>query len=256
MLRQIRTLAIYVIQEALLTRFFVVILILLLLGFGLTIFLGQVAIIERQSIQCSLLAAFLRLSAVYVVSLFVITSMVREFNGHMLFLWLSLPLRRSTYFLGKLVGFTLVFSSVALTFSLALLVYTSYEQVILWGLSLWCELLIVTCVSLLCVLTLHQMLQAFSAVVGFYIVARSIEAIQLMAQSPLNSSDLWQDKLLNKLIQLLSMLLPDLERFTQTGWLVYHSGDFNDLLMIVGQTAIYVLLLIMMSLFDLYRKNL
>lgn len=256
MLRQIRTLAIYVIQEALLTRFFAVILILLLLGFGLTAFLGQVAIIERQGIQCSLLAAFLRLSAIYVMSLFVITSMVREFNGHMLFLWLSLPMRRSTYFLGKLVGFILVFSCVALIFSSALLVYAPYEQVILWGISLWCELLIVTCVSFFCVLTMHQMLQAFSTVVGFYIVARSIEAIQLMAQSPLNSSDLWQDKLIDGLIQLLAMLLPNLERFTQTGWLVYHSGGFNDLLMVAGQTVIYVILLIMMSLFDLYRKNL
>lgn len=256
MLRQIRTLAIYVIQEALLTRFFAVILILLLLGFGLTAFLGQVAIIERQNIQCSLLAAFLRLSAVYAVSLFVITSMVREFNGHMLFLWLSLPLRRSVYFIGKLVGFTLVFSCVALIFSLALLIYAPYQQVSLWGLSLWCELLIVTCVSFLCVLTLHQMLQAFSAVVGFYIVARSIEAIQLMAQSPLNSPDLWQDQLIDGLIQLLAMLLPNLERFTQTGWLVYHSGDFNDLIMITEQTVIYVFLLMMMSLFDLYRKNL
>ncbi|MEZ5673666.1 MAG: hypothetical protein R3E08_15330, partial [Thiotrichaceae bacterium] len=86
--------------------------------------------------------------------------------------------------------------------------------------------------------------------------ARSIEAIQLMAQSPLNSSDLWQDKLIDGLIQLLAMLLPNLERFTQTGWLVYHSGGFNDLLMVAGQTVIYVILLIMMSLFDLYRKNL
>ncbi len=255
MLRQIRTLAIYVIQEALLTRFFAVILILLMLGFGLTTFLGQVAIIERQPIQCSLLSAFLRLSAVYAVSLFVITSMVRELNGHMLFLWLSLPLHRSVYYLGKLVGFTGVFSCVALFFSLILFFYAPYQQVSLWGISLWCELLIVTCVSFFCVLTLQQMLHAFSAVVGFYIVARSIEAIQLMAQSPLNSSELWQDKMLNGLIQLLAMLLPNLERFTQTRWLVYYDGTFNDLIMIGGQTSIYVLLLIAMSLFDLYRKN-
>jgi ABC-type transport system involved in multi-copper enzyme maturation permease subunit len=255
-MRQIFTLAALVATEALRTRFFAVILVLLLIGFGLTLFLEQVTLIETVAYQSSLLAAFLRLSAVYVVSLFVIASMVHEFHDHSIYLWLSLPMQRSHYFLGKFSGFAIVACMTAILFGAALLGEIPYQQVGLWTLSLFCELLIITALSLLCVLTFPQTVQAFSVVLGFYILARSISAMQLMAQGPLSASQSYVDQLINLLIKLLAMLLPNLERFTQSEWLVYHTGYLDNVLEIVVQTIIYVMLLIGMSLFDLYRKNL
>jgi Cu-processing system permease protein len=255
-MRQIFTLAALVAREALRTRFFVVIVMLLLIGFGLSLFVGQVTLIETQATQSGLLAAFLRLGAVYIMSLFVITSMVHEFQDRSIYLWLSLPMQRSTYFLGKLSGFALIASITAILFGAALLGDVPYPQVGLWTLSLLCELLIVTTLSLLCVLTFHQTIQAFSVVVGFYILARSISAMQLMAQGPLNISQSYVDQLINVFINLLAMLLPNLERFTQSEWLVYHTGHIDNLLEIVVQTVVYLILLVAMSLFDLYRKNL
>ncbi|MDM8565815.1 hypothetical protein QUF74_09190 [Candidatus Halobeggiatoa sp. HSG11] len=255
-MKQIFTLATLVTLEALRTRFFAVIIILLFIGFGLSIFIGQIAIVETATYQSSLLAAFLRLSAIYIISLFVITSMVHEFHNNSVYLWLSLPLQRSSYFLGKFGGFVLIALVIAILFGISLLIYVPYPQVGLWSLSLFCELIIVTAVSLLCVLTFPQTVQAFSMVLGFYILARSINAIQLMAQSSLSSSQSWADQTINSLIELLAMLLPNLENFTQSEWLVYHTGNFNNLIEILLQTTIYVTLLISMSLFDLYRKNL
>ncbi|MCK5877890.1 MAG: hypothetical protein KAG43_09660 [Candidatus Marithrix sp.] len=255
-MKQIFTLATLVILEALRTRFFTVVSTLLVIGFGLSIFIGQIAIVETVTYQSSLLAAFLRLSAVYIISLFVIASMVHEFHNNSIYLWLSLSLQRSSYFIGKFSGFALVALVTAILFGIALLIYVPYLQVGLWSLSLFCELLMVTAVSLLCVLTFHQTVPAFSMVLGFYILARSISAIQLMAQSSLSHSQSWVDQFINSLIELLSMLLPNLENFTQSEWLVYHTGNFNSLIEILIQTSIYVTLLICMSLFDLYRKNL
>jgi Cu-processing system permease protein len=254
--RQIFILANYVIVEALRTRFFIVITILLAIGFGLALFLGQIAIIEGQSIQSSLLAAFLRISAIYVVSLFVITSVVREFNDHTIMLWFSLPIPRSVYFFGKLSGFFSVACVITVFFSAILILYANIQQVGLWAISLLCELLIVTTVSMLCVLTFHQTIQAFSAVLGFYILARSIDAIQLMTYSPLLNSDSWSDQFVNGLTRLLATLLPNFENFTPSEWLVYNTGNWENLSPIIVQTMIYVTLLIAMSLFDLYRKNL
>jgi ABC-type transport system involved in multi-copper enzyme maturation permease subunit len=106
MMKQIFTLATLVALEALRTRFFVIIILCLLIGFGFALFIGQITVIETTAYQSSLLAAFLRLSAVYIVSLFVITSMVREFQDNSVYLWLSLPIPRSTYVIGKFSGFT------------------------------------------------------------------------------------------------------------------------------------------------------
>ncbi len=255
-MRQIITFAALVAREAFRTHFFVVIIGLLVIGFGLSIFVGQVTIIETTAYQSSLLAAFLRVSGVYIVSLFVITSMLHEFNDHSIYLWLSLPMRRSTYFFGKLSGFALVASITTILFASALLIYAPYQQVWLWALSFFCELLIMTAISLLCVFTFHQTVKAFSAVLGFYILARSISAIQLMATGPLFDHNSWVDQLISIFIDLLAMLLPNLEHFARSEWLVYHTGQLDNLLEIFAQTIIYVLLLITMNLFDLYRKNL
>jgi len=257
MIAQIFTLARYVALEAFRTRLFVVIATLLLIGIGLSLFLGQIALIEVQAIQSSLLAAFLRLTTLYLMSLFVITSMVREFNDRSIYLWLSFPLSRSVYLLGKLSGFAIIAWLIAVSSAIPLLKYAPYLQVGLWSFSLWCELLIVCAVSLLFVLTFHQTVQAFSAVLGFYILARSINAIQLMTQSPVaHSSSSWIDSLINQLVTLLAMLLPNFERFTQSKWLVYATGSMEDMGIIAFQTLIYVILLVTMSLFDFYRKNL
>jgi hypothetical protein len=80
--------------------------------------------------------------------------------------------------------------------------------------------------------------------------------MQLMAEGPLNNSLSWTDQFINGLINILAMLLPNLVQFTQSEWIVYYTGSFDNLLEIVVQTIIYILLLIAMSLFDLYRKNL
>ena len=81
-MKQIFTIATLVTLEDLRTRFFAVIIILLITGLGLSIFIGQITITETNAYQSSILAAFLRLSAIYVISLFVITSMVNEFNNN------------------------------------------------------------------------------------------------------------------------------------------------------------------------------
>lgn len=253
---QMFTLAKYVTQEALYTRFFVVMLTLLLIGLGITLFIGQITLTEGQAIKSSLLAAFLRLSAAYGLSLFVITSIVREFNDHTLYLWLSFPMRRGQYLVGKFSGFALVAAITALLYGSALSGYAPYDQIGLWTSSLFCELLIITALSLLCVFTFPHTLQAFSAVLGFYVLARSINAMQLMTQGPLQSSDTWGDHLVNNLVKLLAMLLPNLAHFTQSEWLAYQTGHLGNLGDIIVQTVIYVVLLVSMSLFDFYRKNL
>lgn len=254
-MKQLVTFAHYVLLEAIRTRFFAMIILLLGIGIGLALFLGQIALVENRASQTSLLAAFLRLSAVYAMSLFVIISMVREFNEHTIILSLSLPIKRSTYFFGKLIGFMLVASFVAILFGCVLLYYELLYYVSLWMISLLCELFIITTVSLLCVLTFNQTIQAFSAVIGFYALARSIGTIQLMGYT-IHMQHTTTEWLFNQLITLLATLLPDLDTFTQSSWLVYHTGDYHDLLLIVIQTVVYIILLTAMSLFDLYRKNL
>ena len=248
--------AFYTFLEALRNRLFGLVVVFLVAGFGLAEFTGELAIIEAVPFQSGFLGAVLRLFAVFVVSLFVITSMVREFNDKGLELVLSLPITRRDYFFGKLAGFSVLAMLTALLCSLCLLVYVPWDQVLLWGLSLTCELLIVTVFSLFCLFTLNQVTLALSAVMGFYVLSRGIAAFQLMSQGPLADTVSFSQQFINALINGIAFLLPELHRFTATEWLVYHTGAWQDLAPIAGQSAIYLVLLAGAALFDFYRKNL
>jgi ABC-type transport system involved in multi-copper enzyme maturation permease subunit len=222
------------------------------LAFGLGQFLAQVAIAETVEIQTALLAAPLRVAAVFIVAVFVITSMVREASDKVTGA-LSLPAPRSTYFFGKFAGYASVALIVALLCALPLALLAKPSGLALWAASLVCELLIVTAMSLFCVLTLVQVVPAFAAVAGFYLLSRSMTAMQIIAAAPLHEPTL-ADRIVNTIVESIAFLLPALDGMTQTAWLLGGASP-GIASAVFGQTAIYLVLLCSAALFDLHRRN-
>jgi len=254
--RQVRAIAGLTVLEALRGRLLWLAALALLAGFGLAELLGTLAITETRQVQASILAAVLRLAAVVMTCLFVITSVVREFNDKVVELYLSLPLPRAAYYLGKLTGFAAFAAFAALLFGALLLLYANPLQVLLWSASLLAELLIVVAASLLALFTFSQVTVALSVVLAFYLLSRGIGAIQLMSQGPLVDPQAFSSKAIEWLVDGIAFLVPDLYRFAPSEWLVYGTGDWAALAPLLAQTAVYVTLLVGAGLFDLYRKNL
>jgi ABC-type Na+ efflux pump permease subunit len=228
--------------------------IVALTAFGLAQFLNQVAITESREIQSALLAALLRVTTVFIAAAFVITSMVREWSDKVTELLLSLPAPRSTYFFGKFAGYAALALILAPLSAIPLLLLAHPAGIALWTFSLFCELLIVIAVSLFCVLSLTQVVPAFAAVAGFYALSRSMAAIQLISSAPLQDPTL-PDRIANQIVALLALLLPALDRMTQTTWLWEPGEGSAALVAVFAQTLIYLVLICTASLFDLYRKN-
>src|SRR5882762_5802821 len=67
---------------------------------GLAAFLSQVAVTESLALQASIVAALLRASAVFLIAAHVASSTLRELDDKELERMLSLPLSRSTQYLG------------------------------------------------------------------------------------------------------------------------------------------------------------
>jgi ABC-type transport system involved in multi-copper enzyme maturation permease subunit len=233
----------------------------------------QLAITETQRLQTGFLAAGARLGAVFVLTLHVAGSMAREFNDKGVDLLLSLDLPRSGYYLGKLAGFIgIAVTMAALTTvvlalpglaagalaraGLALAPAAPSVALPLWGVSLACELTLIATLTLFCVITFAQIMPAVSFVAAFYLLGRSIAAIQLMSGSQLLAPEAWSTQVAGWLVNLLALLLPDLSRFTGTAWLLDGAGGGAALAYVAGQTLIYGALLAAAGLFDLYRKSL
>ena len=249
------TLAGTTLLEAARNRLFWLAAIAVGVALGLAQFLNQVAITESLEIQVALLAALLRVTAVFIVATFIITSMVREANDKVTELMLSQAAPRSSYFLGKFAGYALVAVILALAFALPLALFAPTAGLMAWAVSLVCELLIVTSVSLFCVISLTQVLSAFAATAGFYFLSRSMAAMQAIAGASLTSEHTFADTAINWIVDAIALLLPSLDRMARTDWLVNAGPGLGETLGLLGQSTIYVVLIACAGLFDLHRKN-
>jgi len=244
------TIAKYTCIEAFRNRFFTLLVIGIIGIFGLGEFVGEIAITETRQIQASILGFILRFTAVFIICLYVIGSLVREFNDNAVNLIFSLPIPRHVYYFGKLAGFALLAIIISMLMSLPLWLYADASQTGLWTISLMCESLILISVSMLFILTIESMPVAFTAVAAFYLLSRSINTILLIGQSPILETTAISQKFINSLVIMISYVLPDLDKFTQTDWLVYAYGTIQNLYIVGLQTLIYLVFLSAAALFD------
>lgn len=241
--------------EAVKNRLFILVFIGMIGLFALGQFAAELAVTEAREVQISLIAFLLRIAAVFLTSLFVITSVIREFNEKTVDMIVAMPLPRYVYYLGKLAGFFALAVVISGLLSTILLLQADLAQVLAWTWSLICELLIMIALCLFFLLTLGNVITACAAVAAFYILARTITTIQLISASPILESTTLSQKFINIFIDGMAYLLPGLDYFAESSGLAYGGDAFSHLGLITLQTIIYVALLAAAALFDLYRKN-
>lgn len=253
---QILTISRYTIIESLRNRLLLLSFLIIGTSFSLVEFIGELAITEHRVTQVAILAAFLRISAVVMITLFVVTSTVRELQDKTLEMILAMPIRRGSYYLGKLIGFLYIAAMVSVIFAVLLLMYADTEMVCIWTISLFLELVLVVALSLVMLFTFNQVPSALAGVFIIYGAARIVTSIFLMSKYPIIAHSSMAQKFMDGFIELLTWLLPDLHRYTQTEWLAYNTAEWATLIPLFAQTVIYLLFLSSIALFDFYRKNL
>jgi len=254
--RQIITIARFTLLEALRTRLFYALIGVMALILGTGYFAQQLAITESARLQTVFSAAALRFGAVFLLSLHVLTSVMRELNDKGLELTLSFDLRRSHYIAGRLLGFLSIAVVMAAAASAPFFVLAPPAAALQWGVSLGLELAIMATLSLFCIVTFSQLMPAASFVLGFYLLARALSAIRLMSDTPLTGSGTVSHQLASTLVDLLTLILPSLDRYTQSTWLTDGVATGDAVAALAAQALIYILLLAAAAMFDFYRRNL
>lgn len=255
MLYRIYTISCFTVLEARRSHLIWVVSFIVLVSVMLGLFVQALAITETTQFQSSLVGAMLRLAAVAVMGLYVITRLSQEFSNKTIEFILAMQLTRSEYVVGKLAGYFVLAGVIASVFSLSLMMYVPGFQLLVWGISLWGELSIVVAFSVFCVIVFTQTYLALLAVLAFYLVSRMMTSILLLATAPLAATGEFSQSVLAPLMAVLDYAIPNLDQFAQSQWLVYHSATWQD----IGTTVIvsvgYVLLFLAVTLCDFYRKN-
>lgn len=219
-------------------------------------FVHEIAVTESVRLQSSFFAAAARLASVFMLALYITSSMVREFNEKGLELVLALDLPRSAYLIGKLLGFLGVGAILAVIATLPIMLWAPAAVCLVWGLTLFLELAIICAVSLFCIVTLHHVMPAVTVVAAFYLLSRTISAVRLVAETPLIGDLGGARPAVNFAVEGLALLLPALDRFTVTEWIAAKAVDVDVLAPIALQSAVYIALLAGASLIDFYRREL
>lgn len=252
----ILTIGKYTAIEAVRTRVPVMASLMLLILLGASLFIRELAVTEAARFQIGFYATAARLCAVFIACMYVLASIAREFNDKGLDVLLALDVPRSHYIWGKLAGFNLTALMIAVIVALPLWALAPAAAVWLWMVSLAVELALIVALSLFCIVTFNQLLPAAAFVTAFYLLARSLTAMRLMSGHPIAGQDTLSHQVTSGLVEALAYLMPALDGWTETAWLVDATPALAVLLPIIAQGALYIALLAAATLFDFHRRSL
>lgn len=248
------TLARDVLREAMRNRLFT----MLGLGLGAVIalceFTGGMTLTETAETQAGMAAFILRLGAVFLICLLTVAGTAREFHDRNLDVLLALPFPRYVYYTGKLCGYLLTAIIIAALAGFPLFIYAEAGRVAVWCASLFCELAMMAALCLFFMNAGIHIAVPFSMAAACYLLARTIGSMQLISHSPLLEDNTWTQEAARVLLDLVALILPRLDAFTRTEWLLY-DGSGAQLAPLVGQTVICIGMLAAAGLYDLYRRN-
>ncbi|HBA33679.1 MAG TPA: hypothetical protein DCZ12_06055 [Gammaproteobacteria bacterium] len=243
-------------REAFSSQLLWVLLLLVPLTLGLAELLGTMALTEKTAIKAGFSAGLTRWAALFIACLFTITSIARERDNKLNELLFSLSINRSTFYLSKFAAYGSIGLLIGSALSLTVLLYRPTASTGLWIISLYFELLIMVSFSLMVSVVVNSVIGAASVVLGFYLLARSIEALLLIANSTLEFEYTLANQMITLCLTGISWLLPKLNQFAQIDSVLSSPMDIGKILHNALTALAYVLLTCLMGLIDLSRKRL
>lgn len=245
----------YVLTAALRDRFLQTFAALLVVATSLSLFLSSAAVIEQAQFALVFTAGALRLLACLALVLFVVFFIRRSFEMKDVDFLLSRPVSRLSYILSH----ALAFSGLALVFSLlcglVLAGVAGFHFPVafcLWMLSVAMEAVIMVNVALFFSMVLSSPVMAALASLGLYVLGRMMGQILGI----IDAHDAAKASFLDIPMQIVSLVMPRLDLLGQTSWLVYGLEQGGaGLVYILGQGAVFIVLILAASLFDLVRRQ-
>ena len=128
----------------------------------------------------------------------------------------------------------------------------------IWCLSVFCELALLTAFATLAALILGGAVTSALACAMFYVMARLLGFfVSVMTDETHGGGNLSSGTtgLLEGALLATSAMLPRLDLFGRTSWLVYGVGEDVQWAFFIFQAAIYVPLLLFMAQYDIKRKQ-
>jgi ABC-type transport system involved in multi-copper enzyme maturation permease subunit len=248
----------YIVLTAVKDWFFMALLIGLFAVFGISSLLGFTALNEEGAMQLVVFAGSTRLLLVCGITIFICFYIARSFENKEISFILSKSISREKFVFSYWLGFNLVSQMLLIPIVILILMFfgnVNIGGILQWFISMSFELAIMTGFSVAISLIIKSPVFSVLSTFGFYILSRMMGFfVNLMyVGSDSKMAGILVD-ISNGIFKGISSLVPRLDLFGQTTWLIY-GGDPKLLLIVLLQGLIYVPLLFMIAFYDFKKKQ-
>lgn len=219
--------------------------------------MGSTALLEPEQMTLSFTAASARVIIMVGIIVFIGFHMRNAFDAREIDVLLSRPISRTSLVLSYWLGFVtvatlLVLPTVVLIYFVGVINMTGY---LLWSASLILESWLVVSLALFAALTIKSgvgtvlsslALYTLSRMMGFF-VATTKTGI-LFDTEQVNLGAKW-------LMAVISTVVPRLDFFAKSQWLIYGAKSYDDLTLFLLQAAVFIPLLLAAAVIDFKRKQ-
>ena len=221
----------YTLLTAVRDLLYVGLLLAALLAIALSIFIGGTALAEQRQMSVVYIAASTRIVFVVGMILFVCFHVRRMFDNREINMILSMPISRTSFVLSYCLGFVFVAILAILPIFLFLSLFFSINLAgtLFWALSVLMEVMLVIAFALSSAFILGSAATSALACFGFYFLSRIIGFFIASIAMP---DSLYSDSrfgiFITTLLKGISALLPRLDFYGKSSWLVYGVDGAQD----------------------------
>ncbi len=246
----------YILTACMRDRLILSVFVAAIVAISLSTFVGSTAIVEQDQFVIVFTASSLRFLLVAGLTLFIVFFTRRSIDQRDLEYLISRPVTKNDYVFSHIIAFGII----SLAFSLAiggvlLAMGKGYlnEGYIIWIISLFFELMIVSSAAFFFAMVLSSAVSGALATFAFYAFARMIGQVIGIATDTEMSGKF---EILANATKTISLFIPRLDLFSQSSWLIYgvESAIFSISLVTV-QGVVFCLLLAFATLADLTKRE-
>jgi len=247
----------YILLTALRDFLFLGLLVFTVTAVAISATLGGTAMVEKEAMTLAFSGASARMILIFGLTVFVAFHIRQAFDQKEIDVLLSRPMSRFQIMLSYWMGFSCVSFLLALVTVaiLSFLPILSLEGFFWWGLSLLLESWLMVAIVLFASFALSSAVTSVMAAMGLYIGGRMMAFFIATSDSHMVLHEQWVNAITSFIINTVSIIMPRLDLFTQSEWLVYGLKRPEDVTFAIVQAIIYIPLLLAAATIDFKRKE-
>ena len=246
----------YILITALRDWLFIGLLASIVFAIVISATLGGTAFLEEHEMTIAFAAGSSRLILMVGMIVFVCFHIRSAFDTKEIDVILSRPISRANLVIAYWLGFAFValLLTIPVIAIVGLIGVGNWQGFLGWAMSLLFETFIVVALAMFSAFTLRSAVTSVIACMGFYVLSRMMAFFVFTSNSGMVGGEM-KFTFMRYMLKVISMVVPRLDFFAKSQWLIYGFDSSQDWVVCVVQAFIFIPLLLLVCITDFRRKE-